>query len=151
MGVLLAVFAAQVSPRANIFRRDSGAVSSLSDLKHLMRYNDYTKDPLSGRHPVAAVCSRGDLAVKGAIPKGCYDSKVCLRGMAWPCMLTTLGCRGFAGFCAAGLPQARHAAPHQHGSQQATAVGSFASRWLTMPAASSCFPYGPIAVRCCVG
>lgn len=80
MRVSMTVCVAQVSPRANIFRRDSGGVSSLSDLKHLMRYNDYSKDPLSGRHPVAAVCSRGDLAAKGAIPKGCYDSKVCLHG-----------------------------------------------------------------------
>lgn len=66
----------QVSPRANIFRRDQGAVSSLDDMKHLMRYNDYTHDKLSGNHPVASVCSRGDLATSGAVPKGCYDTKV---------------------------------------------------------------------------
>jgi hypothetical protein len=66
-----------VSPRANIFRRDQGAVSSVDDLKHLMRSNDYQHDKLSDGHPVAAVCSRGDLASKDAVPKGCYDTKVC--------------------------------------------------------------------------
>lgn len=68
----------QVSPRANIFRRDQGAVSSVEDLKQLMRSNDYQHDKLSGHHPVAAVCSRGDLAAHDAVPKGCYDTKVCL-------------------------------------------------------------------------
>ncbi len=65
-----------MSPRANIFRRDQGRLSSLADMKRLMRSNDYTHDKLSGGHPYAAVCARGDLAAKGAIPKGCYDSKV---------------------------------------------------------------------------
>lgn len=45
-----------------------------------MRYNDYRHDPLSDGHPAAAVCARGDLAAKGAIPKGCYDTKVCVCG-----------------------------------------------------------------------
>jgi hypothetical protein len=70
----------QVSPRANIFRRDQAGVTSLDDMKHLMRYNDYDHDKLSGHHPVASVCSRGDLAKTGAVPKGCYDTKVC-----WEC------------------------------------------------------------------
>jgi hypothetical protein len=49
-------------------------------MQHLMRYNDYRHDPLSDGHPAAAVCARGDLAAKGAIPKGCYDTKVCVWG-----------------------------------------------------------------------
>lgn len=52
-------------------------MSSLDDMKHLMRHNNWQHDKLSGGHPVAAVCARGDLAAKGAIPKGCYDTKVC--------------------------------------------------------------------------
>jgi hypothetical protein len=72
----------QVSPRANIFRRDQAGVTSLDDMKHLMRYNDYDHDKLSGHHPVASVCSRGDLAKTGAVPKGCYDTKVTSYKMA---------------------------------------------------------------------
>lgn len=49
----------------------------LDDMKHLMRFNDFNKDALSGGHPVASVCARGDLAAKEAVPKGCYDTKVC--------------------------------------------------------------------------
>lgn len=71
------VSCAQVSPRADIFRRDQGAVRTLDDLKHVMRYNNWQKDTFSNGHPVASVCSRGDLAKTGAVPKGCYDTKVC--------------------------------------------------------------------------
>jgi hypothetical protein len=45
-------------------------------MKQLMRYNDYQHDKLSGSHPVASVCARGDLEAEGAVPKGCYDTKV---------------------------------------------------------------------------
>jgi hypothetical protein len=76
MMCLCCTAAAQVSPRANIFRRDQAGVTSLDGMKHLMRYNDYDHDKLSGHHPVASVCSRGDLAKTGAVPKGCYDTKV---------------------------------------------------------------------------
>jgi hypothetical protein len=72
----------QVSPRANIFRRDQGGVSSLDDMKQLMRYNDYQHDKLSGSHPVASVCARGDLETEGAVPNGCYDTKVTSYKMA---------------------------------------------------------------------
>ncbi|WIA33202.1 hypothetical protein OEZ86_006348 [Tetradesmus obliquus] len=72
----------QVSPRANIFRRDQGNVHDLEHLKHLMRYNDFQNDDLSNGQPVASVCSRGDLAKTGAIPKGCYDTKVSSYSMA---------------------------------------------------------------------
>eukprot|EP00775_Hariotina_reticulata_P011811 gene11811-11955_t len=72
----------QISPRAEIFRRDQGGLEGLADIKRLMRYNDYQADKLSGGHPYASVCARGDLAAKGAIPKGCYDSKVTNYHMA---------------------------------------------------------------------
>jgi len=73
----------QVSPRANIFRRSQSNVTSVAGMRHMMRYNDYKHDPLSHHHPTAAVCARGDLAKEGAIPKGCYDTKVTSYSMAW--------------------------------------------------------------------
>jgi hypothetical protein len=82
----------QVSPRANIFRRDQGNVHALDDLKHLMRYNDFENDALSNGQPVASVCSRGDLAKKGAIPKGCYDTKV---GALLPALFLICLCIGW--------------------------------------------------------
>jgi hypothetical protein len=65
----------QAAPRSKIFRRDAGAVTDLASLKHLMRYNGFPNDPLSGGSPFGAICSRGDLAEKPA-PVGCYDTKV---------------------------------------------------------------------------
>ncbi|GBF96124.1 hypothetical protein Rsub_08872 [Raphidocelis subcapitata] len=74
------------SPRANIFRRDQSTVRDLPSLKHLMRYNDWRRDPLSEGSPFASVCARGDLAPEGAeygpILKGCYDTKVTTASMA---------------------------------------------------------------------
>ncbi|GIL99532.1 hypothetical protein Vretimale_4675, partial [Volvox reticuliferus] len=36
----------QIAPRAAIFRRDQGQVDTLEHLKHIMRYNDWQKDPV---------------------------------------------------------------------------------------------------------
>ena len=44
------------SPRANIFRRDQGGASSVEDLKHLMRSNDYEHDKLLARPPPSGGC-----------------------------------------------------------------------------------------------
>ncbi|KAF8067359.1 Acsf3 [Scenedesmus sp. PABB004] len=70
----------QVSPRASIFRRDQAGVADLDGMARVMRYNDWQADPLSGGHPLASVCGRGDLAPPGAeplaVPKGGYDTKV---------------------------------------------------------------------------
>jgi hypothetical protein len=87
----------QVSPRANIFRRDQGNVHALEDLKHLMRYNDFQNDDFSNGQPVASVCARGDLAKKGAIPKGCYDTKV--RALLPVCCLYAACIRPCVAFC----------------------------------------------------
>jgi len=41
----------QTCPRAQIYRRDQGKVSSLEDMKQMMRYNDWRRDPVrSGGH-----------------------------------------------------------------------------------------------------
>lgn len=40
-------FTYEHTPRANIFRRDHHKVIDLKSMLHLMRYNDYTHDPLS--------------------------------------------------------------------------------------------------------
>ncbi|GIL42922.1 hypothetical protein Vafri_750 [Volvox africanus] len=67
----------QIAPRAAIFRRDQGQVDTLEHLKHIMRYNNWQKDPYAEGNPVGAVCARGDLAQgDDALAKGCYDSKV---------------------------------------------------------------------------
>ncbi|XP_075730028.1 putative phospholipase B-like 2 [Rhipicephalus microplus] len=61
--------------RANIFRRDHVNVTDLGSMTWLMRYNDYTNDPLSRcnctppYNPVYAISSRYDLLD----PKGEYD------------------------------------------------------------------------------
>ncbi|GAX74564.1 hypothetical protein CEUSTIGMA_g2013.t1 [Chlamydomonas eustigma] len=67
----------QACPRAQIFRRDQASVSSVEDMKNLMRYNDWRHDKFSDSNPVNAICGRGDLE-KGnhALPIGCFDSKV---------------------------------------------------------------------------
>ena len=73
------------APRARLFRRDQGFVSSLRDAQRLMRGNAFATDPISDGFPVAAVCGRGDLIPRGdlAVPKGCYDTKVTSWRLAW--------------------------------------------------------------------
>jgi len=63
-------------PRANIFRRDQGNVSSIAGMKHIMRENDYLHDPLSGGDPSHAISSRFDLETTFAYPFGAIDSKI---------------------------------------------------------------------------
>jgi hypothetical protein len=65
----------QTAPRANIFRRDQGAVADLAGFKRLMRSNDYENDPYAGGDPDKAICIRGDLGAR-ASDGGCLDSKV---------------------------------------------------------------------------
>jgi len=67
-----------MSPRAQIFRRDQASVVDFESMKHLMRSNDYEKDPYSLGDPGNAICSRFDLepSSKRPRPSGCYDAKV---------------------------------------------------------------------------
>ncbi|XP_036378885.1 phospholipase B-like 1 [Megalops cyprinoides] len=69
-------FSYDLCPRAKIFRRDQAAVKDLASMKHLMRYNNYKKDPYARGHPCKTICCRNDLRRKGPRPGGCYDTKV---------------------------------------------------------------------------
>lgn len=76
----------QVAPRAKIFRRDSGTVNDLWDLKKILRSNgwrDNTKnsDPFSPS-PWEAICARGDLDPESPAASGCYDAKVTSYSLA---------------------------------------------------------------------
>lgn len=62
--------------RAKIFRRDQASVTDLASLKHIMRSNDYMKDPYSKGDPCKTICCRGDLRRRNPVPDGCYDTKV---------------------------------------------------------------------------
>lgn len=65
----------QLAPRAQIFRRDAGAVNDTASFLRLMRSNGFKSgDPLSKGSPWNAICSRGDLASSPS-PDGCYDGK----------------------------------------------------------------------------
>ncbi|XP_035614059.1 phospholipase B-like 1 isoform X2 [Oncorhynchus keta] len=69
-------FSYDLCPRAKIFRRDQSKVTDLASLKHIMRYNNYRKDPYSKGHPCKTICCRNDLRLKKPRPGGCYDTKV---------------------------------------------------------------------------
>ncbi|XP_047464311.1 phospholipase B-like 1 [Mugil cephalus] len=69
-------FSYDLCPRAKILRRDQGKVSDLSSLKHMMRYNNYKRDPYSKGHPCKTICCRNDLRPRRPRPGGCYDTKV---------------------------------------------------------------------------
>jgi len=47
--------------RAQIFRRDQGAVSTLQDMKTIMRYNQWQSDPLSLHDSCRGISARCDL------------------------------------------------------------------------------------------
>jgi hypothetical protein len=55
------MFSYQNCPRAKIFKREQSKVSSASDLKALMGFNQYKTDPLSGGCPGDAIAARFDL------------------------------------------------------------------------------------------
>jgi len=65
----------QTCCRANIFRRDQGAVDSLESFKHILRYNDWQKDPYSQGDPGYSISSRFDLEKKPHLMGG-IDTKV---------------------------------------------------------------------------
>ncbi|XP_029934290.1 phospholipase B-like 1 [Myripristis murdjan] len=69
-------FSYDLCPRAKILRRDQSKVSDLSTLKHIMRYNNYKRDPYSKGHPCKTICCRNDLRPRRPRPGGCYDTKV---------------------------------------------------------------------------
>ncbi len=64
------------SPRALLFKRDQQKITSFTEFKNYMRYNDYRNDPLSKGNPTFAISSRGDLnESKDTICVGTYDVK----------------------------------------------------------------------------
>ncbi len=65
-----------MAPRAQIFRRDQSGAQSVPAFEAILRYNDYSNDPLSGGTPNGAICSRGDLSGTSSSAGGCYDSKM---------------------------------------------------------------------------
>ncbi|KAM8824206.1 phospholipase B-like 1 isoform 2-T2 [Synchiropus picturatus] len=69
-------FSYDLCPRAKIFRRDQARVEDLDSLKHIMRFNDYMKDPYSRGDPCKSICCRNDLKAEEPSPGGCYDTKV---------------------------------------------------------------------------
>ncbi|XP_028601787.2 phospholipase B-like 1 isoform X1 [Podarcis muralis] len=75
-------FSYEMAPRAKIFRRDQGKVTDMETMKHIMRYNNYTKDPYTRHNPCNTICCRGDLNPESPMPAGCYDSKVSDLSMA---------------------------------------------------------------------
>ena len=62
--------------RANIFRRNQNEINNISDIKNMLRFNDYNYDPLSKQNPGNAICGRSDLSSKSSKCSGCTDSKV---------------------------------------------------------------------------
>jgi len=65
-----------LAPRAKIFRRDIGNVTSLQSFKYLMQYNDYLHDPFSNGSPSNAIMARADLSTTKPRASGGYDTKV---------------------------------------------------------------------------
>ena len=64
----------QLAPRAMIFKRDHGSVSSVEGLQKILRYNGFNNGDEFAIDPWSAICSRGDLADPPSAG-GCYDSK----------------------------------------------------------------------------
>ena len=71
----------QLAPRARIFRRDAGKISTMKDFETFLRYNNYKNDSIQNNNPVWAICARGDLLTvemnnQSRTIHGCYDTKV---------------------------------------------------------------------------
>ena len=66
------------SPRAQIFRERQANVSTLSDLRLLINYNDWQNDAISKGDPCKTIACRGDLQpdASKAYPSGSMDGKV---------------------------------------------------------------------------
>jgi len=90
-----------LAPRAKIFRRDVGNVTSLSTYQYLMRYNDYQTDPYSQDNPCYAVMCREDLETpeQDASAFGGIDTKCTCYSM-----FQTLMTQAFAGPTTQGQP-----------------------------------------------
>ncbi|KAG7275524.1 LOW QUALITY PROTEIN: hypothetical protein CRUP_032567 [Coryphaenoides rupestris] len=72
-------FSYDLCPRAKILRRDQARVSGLSSLKHMMRYNNYKRDPYTKGHPCKTICCRDDLKLRRARPVQVTDYHMARR------------------------------------------------------------------------
>eukprot|EP00698_Gefionella_okellyi_P022872 TRINITY_DN7660_c0_g1_i1.p1 TRINITY_DN7660_c0_g1~~TRINITY_DN7660_c0_g1_i1.p1 ORF type:complete len:530 (+),score=102.91 TRINITY_DN7660_c0_g1_i1:49-1638(+) len=69
-------FSYQLCARAEIFRRDAGAVETVDQMKRFMLENDFHHDPLSQNNPANAISARHDLAQTNKKPAGGIDVKI---------------------------------------------------------------------------
>ncbi|XP_071797643.1 phospholipase B-like 1 isoform X1 [Asterias amurensis] len=76
------LYSYQLTPRAEIFRRDNGNVKDMDSLMNVMRYNDYLHDPYSEKNPAFTICSRYDLEPSAPFAGGCTDTKATNLGMS---------------------------------------------------------------------
>jgi hypothetical protein len=70
--------------RAEIFRQRHDQVVSVDDLKFILQYNDYQKDPISQGNPLYSIASRVDLtpsSIGRRVAFGAIDAKVSSWGM----------------------------------------------------------------------
>jgi len=79
----------EFNPRANIFRRDQGAINSVQDMQNIILYNEYKTDPLSDGYPGNAIAARYDIQAPPRHPysffyygaHGGIDGKVMSKAM----------------------------------------------------------------------
>lgn len=64
-------FSYQENPRAQVFRRDQGAIQNDGDMQRAMRYNQFQTDPLAHGNPCWQLACRGDL---GAVQMSSSES-----------------------------------------------------------------------------
>jgi len=62
--------------RANIFRRDAPKVQTIHDMQHIMRYNEWKTDPLSGGDACNSIAARCDLSTSEPDASGALDAKL---------------------------------------------------------------------------
>jgi hypothetical protein len=66
------IFSYQLNPRANIFRRDAGAATTMQGVRELLMSNKWKSDPLSLGYPGNAIAGRFDF--KGGPFPGSHES-----------------------------------------------------------------------------
>lgn len=71
-------FSYQLTPRAEVFRRDQANVKDVLSLQRFIRYNQYQTDPLAKGNPCNQIACRGDLMSRAA---AAVDAKVTSSSM----------------------------------------------------------------------
>jgi len=70
-----------LSPRAQIFRRDANNVKNMDDYLAVLRYNNWKNDPLSDGNPGNQISSRFDLVPPGPPPPNPYLARAPFGGI----------------------------------------------------------------------